>query len=472
MVSPRPRTAPNSAAPSGVRARTRGRPRFSRVCATIGALLAFTLPSVTHAAFEVGESGWEGASELLALARDRLGAERVEPLARLDFATLTPRDGVLILYPQVEIDQDQVSAFLSAGGRLALLDDHGKGVELLRRYRIYRIQAPLRPAATLRNRPGLAIALPAVQSVAGQEQNRHPVVMRVERLVTNHPTALTHPNLTPVLVIPALGEPDAVIAVTGIIAGRGRLFAMSDPSAVMNLMLRYPGNRAFAAGLVDYLVEDDTWGARGGKLYILSNRFSQTGRFARPGGVAGDLTEAADGAAEALRSWHEHGLPPGLARIAAALATLLAIGWAFLHALRGHRRIEPRYATPVPLLAQGGLPGRAAVLSAPTTDPALVMVELDSLFSEELASRAGLQPSTAPETALSVLAEQGAEPSLLVRARALFSRGRAARTAVLGRQPSRWTTGQVTEHARNVTELLAELDQGGQKAKTGEPGSA
>jgi len=455
-----------------VRVRTRGRTRFSRVFATASALLAFTLSSATHAAFEVGDADWEGASELLALARERLGAERVEPVARLDYATLTAKDGVLILYPQVEIDQDQVSAFLSAGGRLALLDDHGKGVELLRRYRIYRIQAPLRPAMMLRNRQSLAIAVPAVQSVAGQEQNRHPVVLRVERLVTNHPTALTHPNLTPVLAIPALGEPDAVIAVTGIIAGRGRLFAMSDPSAVMNLMLRYPGNRAFAAGLIDYLVEDDTWGTRGGKLYVLSNRFGQTGRFARPGGVAGDLTEAADSAAEALRSWHEQGLPPGLALIVAALAALLSVGWAFLHALRGHRRIEPRYATPTPLLAQGGLPGRAAVLAAPTTDPALVMTELDSLFTEELASRAGLQPSAAPEAALTLLAEQGAEPSLLVRARALFSRGRAARTAVLSRQPSRLTTGQVAEHERNVTELLAELDRGGQKAKTGEPGSA
>ncbi len=64
----------------------------------------------------------------------------------------------------------------------------------------------------------LAIAVPAVEQVAGQEQNRHPVVAGVDRVVTNHPTALVHPNLTQVLKIPALGEPDATLAVTGIIA--------------------------------------------------------------------------------------------------------------------------------------------------------------------------------------------------------------------------------------------------------------
>ena len=41
---------------------------------------------------------------------------------------------------------------------------------------------------------------------------------------------------------------------TGIIAKSGRLFAMGDPSVVINEMLRYPGNRAFASGLLKYLV--------------------------------------------------------------------------------------------------------------------------------------------------------------------------------------------------------------------------
>jgi hypothetical protein len=156
-------------------------------------------------AFEFKDSEWEGTSELLEIARTELGKERVEILAAIDFERLTPADGVLVLHPDVELNPDEVAAFLVAGGRLALLDDHGKATGLLARYRIQRVNSPLRPAQSLRQNPDLAVAVPAVQSVAGVEQNRHPVVVGVDRLVTNHPTALLHPNLTPVLEIPAVG---------------------------------------------------------------------------------------------------------------------------------------------------------------------------------------------------------------------------------------------------------------------------
>jgi hypothetical protein len=424
-------------------------------------LLAVALSFVAvpaKAAFEVSNSGWEGASELLALARERLGQERVVPSARLDYSVITPKDGVLVLHPELELDADQLSAFLAAGGRLAILDDYGSGSGVLARYRIHRIQAPLRPAESLRENPNLAIASPAVQAVAGQEQNRHPIVARVERLVTNHPTALTHPNLTPVLTIAAVGEPDAALAVTGIIAGRGRLFAMGDPSAVMNLMLRYPGNRAFAGGLVDYLVEDDSWGRRGGKLYVLSNRFSQAGRFAKARGLAGQMTEAADGAREALDAWHDEGIPAWLALALAVIAAAAGLAWALFYALRSYRQLAPRYASPTPPLMQGGLPGRAAVLGADTTDRALVLVELDGLFADELAVRAGLPPGSSAEQSLAVLGERGARASVLLRARGLLVQGRNARTAILSRQPSRLRAGQVAEHERALSQLLLELD--------------
>ena len=107
------------------------------------------------------------------------------------------------------------------------------------------------------------------------------MVAGVDRVVTIHPTALVHPNLTQVLKIPALGEPDATLAVTGIIAKSGRLFAMGDPSVVINEMLRYPGNRAFANGLAKYLVENDAGVSRGGKLYVVANDFSQKGPLRR-----------------------------------------------------------------------------------------------------------------------------------------------------------------------------------------------
>jgi hypothetical protein len=458
---PRPLTAPRTVGRFSIWARGR------RVA--LGALISLGVLAFTHranAAFEVADTGWEGASELLMLARERLGAARVAPVARLDYSALTPKDGVLLLHPESELDADQLSAFLAAGGRVAVLDDFGAGAAVLARYRVHRIQAPLRPTETLRDNPNLAIAVPAVQSVAGQEQNRHPIVARVDRLVTNHPAAFTHPSLTPVLTIPAVGEPDAALAVTGIIAGRGRLFAMGDPSAVMNLMLRYPGNRAFAGGLVDYLVENDSWGARGGKLYIVANRFGQGGRFARTQGVAGQLNELTDSVKEALASWHEDGLPAGLVLGAAAVAGLLTLGWALLYAVRAYRRLDPRYASETPALMQGGVPGRAAVLAAPTTDRALVIAELDSLFGEELARRTGLPVNAAPEQALALLGERGVRPALLLRGRGLLMRGRNARSAILSRKPSGTRAGQVAELERLHTELLAELDDPGQNPET------
>jgi hypothetical protein len=233
--------------------------------ATAGALALLVQTAELRAAFEYGDESWEGTSELLALARSQLGEERVKLVAQLDYSKLTPKGALVVLHPETRLNYEQVGAFLKGGGRLAVLDDHGRAGELLSRFQIHRVSAPLRPKRTLRKNQNLAIAVPAVQVAAGVEQGRHPIVADVQRVMTNHPTALRHPDLTPVLRIEAEDEPDVTLAVTGII-NKGRLFSMGDPSALINLMMRYPGTRSFATGLISYLVEDDLWGARGGNL--------------------------------------------------------------------------------------------------------------------------------------------------------------------------------------------------------------
>src|SRR5262245_5170202 len=114
------------------------RPVISRPAALLW-LLAFgwlmLLPSRARAAFDFNDRDWEGTSELLEIARTELGKDRVELVATLDFEKLTPNDGVLVLHPEVEINPDEIAAFLIAGGRLAVLDDHGKATSLLARYR-------------------------------------------------------------------------------------------------------------------------------------------------------------------------------------------------------------------------------------------------------------------------------------------------------------------------------------------------
>lgn len=371
------------------------------------AVSAFAWVTPARAAFEFNGSDWEGTSELLDLARERLGHERVVITATIDYGELKPDDGVLVLHPEIEIDQQEMGAFLAAGGRLAVVDDHGRGAGFLAHYRIFRVRAPLRPATTLRDNSNLALAVPAVQLVAGVEQNRHPLAKDVEQVVTNHPVGLTHPDLTPVLQIPAVGEPSVPLAVTGVIAKRGRLLAMGDPSVLINLMLRYPGNRAFATNLVEYLADREESPAQRGKLYLVSNRFGQRGNYGGVSGPGREIRAALDGLRDSLRAAHDTGIPGTAALLLAGLGLLLAVAWAGLHSLRVYRRYVPRYALPTPLVGQGGVVGRAAVLAAPTTDRALILAELRSALAESLAETLGIDPRAASPRLVSEVREKG-----------------------------------------------------------------
>lgn len=425
-----------------------------------GAGFGWVAPAPAQAAFAANDTSWEGTSELLDLARARLGRDRVELVALLDYSALDPADGVLLLHPEVNIDHEQLSSFLRAGGRVAVLDDYGTGGKLLNRFRIQRVAAPARPSRTLRNNSDLAIAVPFVERVAGHEQGRHPVVAEVEQLVTNHPTALLHPSLTPVLEIPATNEPDATLAVTGIIHKKGRLFAMGDPSAVINLMLRYPGNRAFAEGLVDYLVEDDTWGARGGKLYLLSGKFDQSGHFGGHSSLANEVRQRVDALGEAIAEAREQGIPDVVVVMLAWLAAAAAAGWTAVVALRAQRRVVPRYASPTPLVAQGGVAGRAAVLAAPTTDHGLVLLELKSALEEALVHHLGLQPGASHQRLLEEVDRQGAlsRPSSETLKTVLAELSKVA-MAVATSQTRSIPWSRVEQTRQRISSILAELEQ-------------
>jgi hypothetical protein len=421
-----------------------------------------TLCSPSFAVFSVNDTGWEGASELLDVAREKLGRSRVHVVATLDFSELTPADGVLILAPSVDLDYSELSAFLRAGGRLAVLDDYGTGAKLLERFQIQRIQAPLRPARVLRQNAQLAIAVPAVQVVAGHEQGRHPVVAEVDQLVTNHPTGLTHPNLTPVLKIPAIGEPDATLAVTGIIVDRGRLFAMGDPSAVINLMLRYPGNRAFTQGLVSYLVEADSFGARGGKLYLLSGDFHQQGHYGSDGGLLQELRDQLNGLVQSIQEVREGGLPGSLATLFGALAAVAAAAWTGKLATRPYRRSTPRYAQAVPLVAQGGVAGRAAVLAAPTTHRSLALLELKSALEEAMAVRLGVPRSTSGSALLAEIDRQNVlDKQSCAELRRVLQHMTQAESQVLASQPLKVSPDLLESTRQSVLRLLAALEASG-----------
>jgi hypothetical protein len=450
------------------------------------ALFSLFLTSGATAAFDLKDTTWQGMSELLGIARERLGPARVHVAAAIPWDELRPIDALLVLHPEQELDYREVAAFLGAGGRLGLLDDYGKGDALLARFRIHRVRAPLEPREPLRNNPSLQIAVP---KESGDGSRPHPIVEGVGTVVTNHPTGLETDKelqLTTVLDLPSLNGPPTPFALIGVIgdakrcglvgesddvtvasatgtpaSGKcGRLFAMGDPSALMNLMLRYPGNRVLAARLVEYLVGDDAWGHRGGTLYIVANGFTEQGSFGKRGGFGSAVEDRLDALARLVAETRRDGLPDPLALLFAALLAGGVSLWAVTAAMRRYRKALPRYARPTPLVAQGGLAGRAAVLSAEGTHPALAVLELKSALEEATRDRLGLLPTASPRE---IIAEIDRQKGLSRRSsdslEELFREMAKAEAAVTRTEPIRIRDHAIRRMHEAMTVILAELDE-------------
>ncbi len=399
-------------------------------------------------AFDVADTSWEGGSAFLEIARQELGEARVKPVAVIDWSAVGPEDGVLVLHPLVDMDPDDSTAFMKAGGRLAVLDDYGRGDTILERFRIERTSAPTRPVSALRNRPALAIAEPVVDMVAGHATGPHPVAARVTRLVTNHATALRHPNLSPVLRIRAIGEPDAIIAVAGQV-GRGRLFAMSDPSAITNQMLRYPGNRAFAAALARYLVDDDGTQRRGGRLFVIVKKFKEEGSFGGEKTIGKALEQQLRSIASALSDARREGLPTWLYVVFAAAAALAVATWVGSFSARIYGSPLPRYARRIPVVAQGGAAGRSAVLGASSSPQGLVLLELKSALVEALVFRFALPGEPGAEAIDGLLSSHGVPDELRAHLRDVLRSIQRVETAVVRGHPPSVPTSHL-EHASAV----------------------
>jgi hypothetical protein len=363
--------------------------------------------------FEVRDTGWEGCSELFELARQELGEGRVAVLSELDWKAVKPEDALLILHPARTISGDRLRNFLRGGGRVAIIDDFGAGSRILGHFGIERIPTPSRPVATLRHKAELAIAEPVRDAVSGGE-GVHPTVENVERLVTNHPTGLRHPKMGPVLKIRGIDEPDVALALAGQLdnAPLGKLFAMGDPSALINQMLRYPGTRAFATGLIHFLAAD--FGGEGrplgvgrGRLLVLANDFTETGVSDGPlGDLANDLDARAEAALGELRKLFQGGLS-GLVGVVAAALVALGVGlWTTSVASRIYQRKVPSFVRPIGALSQGGTAGRTAVLTARTTPAALIVLELKSALEEGIAHDLGFASNLPPTQLLAEVANK------------------------------------------------------------------
>ena len=361
--------------------------------AVLTAMLAWMLahPGLSRATpLDPQGEDWEGLSDLVRLARTELDAHRVVLTQHLDLGDVSPDDALLLVHPEREVDAEELEGFMHAGGRVVLMDDYGTGDAVLAHFRIRRVPLPARPAEMLRGNPAFAIAEPV---------RSHRAVGDAVHVVTNHATGLTDTDLARLLVVHGQGEPDVLLAVAGVV-GQGRLIAIGDASIAMNAMLRYPGNRDLARGLIRYTIGDEPYAK--GRLFVLANDFAITGRFGE-GPAAGGARRWLRATLAALHA----GVSPLAAYLTALLVGLAVVVWVSARAGRTHTPSPPRFVRPTPLAAQGGVAGHAAALAAPGASRATVLVELKSAVEEVLATSLGLERVTPRDELLAKALEAG-----------------------------------------------------------------
>lgn len=305
----------------------------------VSVVVALCLPGSTAAQSDFAPDGdaWNSVSMMIRLARER-GIPVVIP-ERLDIGTLHSNDSLLILYPGQELPARQITAFLRDGGRACLADDFGAGASLLDLFQISRTAPHPGIAWQLRGNPALLVARP---------NGTHRLTRQVPALVSNHPAVIHHRELSPIFEL----NPGEAIVLAGAV-GNGRLVVLSDPSVLIDNMMRLRANRRFAENLLDYL--DD---GRGGRLVLIGPETAVVGRYGEPG-----ADRPLHDVRVSLESLASLDIPPLALRIAslalAAIFIILALGTLPRRSPYRASRMFARRA------AQGGFVGRVGFFAQP-----------------------------------------------------------------------------------------------------------
>ena len=258
--------------------------------------------------YALDSSAWNGLSALVSVAAS--GGVTVEARSRLAWSDLAPRDVLFILYPTERVDPVYLSTFLRGGGRALIADDFGRADEALARLGILR--HPWHPGAapSYLDNPNLPYARPLDEG--------HPLTVGVTELVTNHPSAFkTDDGIDPIF---GYGKGDAVVVAGGF--GAGRFVALSDPSVLINDMLAFDGNLAFAANLLRYLAPE-----RPARVFVLTGDALMTGqpREAGSSGQPPSFNEAIAQILAALDELNDYLAPEPVLRAIAVLGGLAVL---------------------------------------------------------------------------------------------------------------------------------------------------
>jgi hypothetical protein len=359
---------------------------FAHYWASACFVAVLTLGGAGHAEpFDPASTDWEGYAHFVALSRQILG-DALLIVSTLDFSEIRSSDVLILVHPERTLDIRNLVRFMSAGGRVVLLDDFGTGKELLEHFGIARSSLPPHPAEQLRGKPELAIAVPV---------SDHELVRNVTRLVTNHATAVADSALTPLLEVRGQAGEAALVGAIGSVS-RGGLVILGDPSALMNSMLIYPGNERLAENIALWASRPHA-GEVPPKTFLARGSFISVGAF---GGPSNDDTAARSRLGDGVPP-HRSGIEGKAPRYAslgasgahfvAALVGLAVVVWIGLRAGRTYRIVSPRLTRPIPLYAQGGGAGRAAALIARKSSRELALLEIGKALEEDLSLALGQQ---------------------------------------------------------------------------------
>lgn len=186
---------------------------------------------------------WNGLSELASLARSH--QLHIELIEELNWSSLPPGAALIVLYPLSNLSSRDVFSFLKQGGRLLLADDYGEGDDLLLAFGIQRHDSTTLLADRFHNK-NLSLPLARSGSV------HHPLNAGVSKVIANHPAYFTSPFPT---LVGFESDQQLIVAAK---VGKGRFIALSDPSILINAMLRFKGNMTLASNLLAYLCRDSS----------------------------------------------------------------------------------------------------------------------------------------------------------------------------------------------------------------------
>lgn len=339
--------------------------------AALCALLLHPAAASAQADYDPRSPAWNGTSELLRVASE--ADIDVRPTRSLDWDTLRPREALLVLYPTRSLGIADLSAFLEDGGKVAWFDDFGASGPFLDWFR-FRREGRVRGVPRAPELPELLLARP---------RSAHALAEGVDVLVTNIPSALSHPGLTPVFdFVPAGNDPPQGFLLVGQI-GQGKLVVGGDPSVLVNTMMRFPGNRQFARNLLSFLAD-------GRRVHLVWGDARVSGIYRGRSRARTPVREAVNTLNDSLTALSRALGTPAALRPLAMLLSLAAA--CVMGAVVWGRRPSERYGPRGPVGAAAGVSERVALYAAGKVNLLVPALRARNYFEQAFFRAFGVRP--------------------------------------------------------------------------------